>query len=225
MATAVRIKVGLPVHPFPATAPLHCLLMMSGAGGGLHGPADLYNELRHQLTQSTEQRIMTVQMDYRYPAHMAESLADVHSTLQQLRDKYHISDVALMGWSFGGGVVVGAAGVDSRTHPSTESGAIVGLITLGTQTAGTDAMERLHKADLSCLFFHGGADTCLPVRCSQQLYSRYQGKDKEIVVYEGDDHGCSRNKHNVLQKVDAFLHRVFAKRQYDRQQQQQQQHQ
>lgn len=81
MAVAVRIKVGLPVHTFPPNTPLHCLLMMSGAGGGLHGPADLYNDLRHQLTQSTDQRIMTVQMDYRYAAYMAESLEDVQSTL------------------------------------------------------------------------------------------------------------------------------------------------
>ena len=210
--SAVLVKVGLPVHSFPADTPLHCLLMMSGAGGGLHGPADLYNDLRHRLIQSTEQRILTVQMDYRRPAHMAESLRDVQSTLQQLREQYAVDGgVVLMGWSFGGGVVVGAAGVDVRTRSSSEPGAIVGLITLGTQTAGTDAMERLHRADLSCLFFHGGSDTCLPVRCSEQLYSRYRGADKELVVYDGDDHGCSRNKHNVLQKVDTFLHRVFAK--------------
>lgn len=225
MSAAVRIKVGLPTHTFPANTPLHCLIMVSGAGGGLHGPADLYNDLRHHLTRSTDHRIVTVAMDYRNPAHMTDSLHDVHSTLAQIRSQYDVSDVVLMGWSFGGGVVVGAAATDTLTTTRSphSHGSIAALITLGTQTAGTDGMERLHRAELSCLFFHGGSDTCLPVRCSQQLYARYAGGDKELVVYEGDDHGCSQNKQNVIAKVEAFLHRVFAKRGYEYEEEEKQQ--
>ena len=212
-AAAVRTKVGLPAHSFHATAPLHCLLMLSGADGRLRGPAGLYTALRRRLAASTRLRVLTVQMAYRRPAHMPDALADVAATLQRVRDRYGVHSVVLMGWSFGGAVAVAAAGEDAHTHPHTQSGAVVGLVTLGAQTDGTACIRRLHESRLSCLFLHGGADAVLPDACSHELYGRYGGADKELRVYEGDDHACSGSMQAVLEKVDAWLHRVFAERQ------------
>ena len=85
-------------------------------------------------------------------------------------------------------------------------------MTLGAQTDGTASIRRLHEAALSCLFLHGGADAVLADACSHELYGRYGGADKELVVYEGDDHACSGSRRAVLDKVDAWLHRVLAER-------------
>ena len=211
-AALTRTKFGLAADRFHASAPVHCLLMLSGADGRLGGPAGLFTDLRRRIIASPSLRILTVQMAYRHPGRMEDALTDVAATLQRVRDTYGVHSVVLLGWSFGGAVAVAAAGQDALTHPHTQPGAVVGLVTLGTQTDGTACIRRLHESALSCLFLHGGADAVLPDACSHELYGRYRGADKELLVYEGDDHACSRSRQAVLDKVDAWLHRVFTAR-------------
>jgi hypothetical protein len=236
MSSKALLKVGLPIHEFSPSLPIHGLLLVSGAGGGFHGPAGVYDQLRHHLTHNSHYPIVTVQMDYRRPADLKMSVEDIVDTMKYMKDKYHISTVTLMGWSFGGAVVISGAGqvmLNNKTnhlysinhysdqyhepdHPSITSinaipktPIVRGIITLGSQTYGTDAIHHLHQADIHCLFMHGKADTCLSPSCSEQLYRHYKGSKKQLLLYKNDDHGCSQHTQDVIQRVSSFIENIL----------------
>ena len=199
---------------------MNAVVLLSGAGGGFHGPAGLYPSLASSLSSLPSLPVLTAQLDYSEPAYMPSSLRDVSEALSVLREQYEVDRVVLVGWSFGGGVAVGSAGADLQRRrrkapnsPDDERGEVVGLVTVGTQTAGTDAIRTLHEGGLEALFIHGGQDTCLPPRCSQSLYEAFRGTGKELLVYPGDDHGCSQHRAHMLEKVSTWCVRVFTQRQ------------
>lgn len=61
--------------------------------------------------------------------------------------------MALVGWSFGGAVVITAGARSSN---------VVGVATVASQTYGTDSVSSL--APKSLLLLHGTGDTCLSDR-------------------------------------------------------------
>ena len=196
----------LPSPSSPSSAPLTALVMVSGAGGGLSGPAGLYDSLRHRLTSDPAlPPVLSCQLDYSHAAYMPTSLTDVRQALRLLRAEHRVGPVVLLGWSFGGGVVVGAAAEDVKTRAGGADSAVAAIVTIGTQTAGTEGISQLHRGGVRCLLLHGQRDTCLPVRCSQQLYDAYRGRDRELVVYEGDDHGCSQHREDVMKRVEQLI--------------------
>lgn len=55
----------------------------------------------------------------------------------------------------------------------------------------------------ACLFIHGKGDQCLPYRCSEQLF-RLAGHPKELVLYDGDNHGVTQHRNEVKEKIKEF---------------------
>src|SRR6185437_7741494 len=104
----------------------------------------------------------------------------------------HITRVALVGWSFGGAVVIRAGAA---------SPAVVGVATIASQTYGTDAVSRL--APRSALFIHGSRDTVLPDICSRTLFAQ-AGQPKELVIYSGDGHGIELHRAELLEKLSMW---------------------
>lgn len=101
------------------------------------------------------------------------------------------------GWSFGGAVVITAGSLSDK---------VVGVATIASQTYGTDAVSSLSPKSL--LLMHGTGDTCLSARCSQQLYSRAKNP-KDIVLYDGDNHGLTQNSSNVIERLVGFSTQLF----------------
>ncbi len=161
------------------------LVMVGGAGGGIHGPAGIYEVLAESLLR---EGVVGLRLDYRRPNHLGECVADVLAALEHLSGQ-GIVRAGLVGWSFGGAVVI-EAGARSEI--------VVGVATVASQTYGTGSVSRLTPKSL--LLLHGTADRTLPDRCSRDLYARAR-EPKELVLYPGDDHGLTRHRRQVLEKL------------------------
>lgn len=108
--------------------------------------------------------------------------------MEYLETNHGAEKFLLVGWSFGGSVVLTVAG-------DTEEGRekVVGCATVASQTAGTGGMARL--APRPVLLLHGTGDKVLSWRCSEMLYEMYgEGEgSRKVVWFEGDDHGLRGN--------------------------------
>ena len=161
----------------PAEGGTSAVVMVSGALGGVAGPSGAYPALAGQL-QAAE--IAALRLDYRKPENMNECVYDLDAGLDELRRR-GVKRFALVGWSFGGAVVISSGVAHSD---------VLGVATLASQTAGTAAVRRL--APRSLLLLHGTADQVLPDWCSRYLYEE-ASEPKRLILCEGDGHEFSRS--------------------------------
>ena len=162
------------------------VVMVGGAGGGIHGPAHSYQELAARLHKDG---VIPFRLEYRRPNYLKECVYDVLAAVDAL-GRRGIERVVLVGWSFGGAVVISAGAA---------SGAVVGVATVASQTYGAKDVGKL-SPEKSLLLIHGTADTVLPYHLSQELYAR-AGEPKELVLYPGAGHGIERHRYEMLDKL------------------------
>ena len=172
----------------PVGAARGALVAVGGSRGGPHGPAWIYEELCARLQADG---LAGLRLDYRRPNNLEECVHDVLAGIALL-EREGVGRVVLVGWSFGGAVVITAGAMAER---------VVGVATVGSQTYGTQAVSRL--APRSLLLLHGTADPILPDRCSRELYAR-AGEPKELVLYPGGGHGLERHARAMLEKLLAW---------------------
>ena len=144
-----------------------------GARGGFAGPAgglyrDLAEELRGEIT--------SVRIDYRQPNVLHECVMDALIGVSFLTGTGH-TEIALVGHSFGGAVVISAA-------PFSDD--VKAVAALSSQTYGAQRAALVSPRPL--LLAHGGADTRLPPYCSEQIHG-WAKEPKELVIYDGAEHG------------------------------------
>lgn len=183
--------VGLAHGPEHASA---AVVMAGGVGGETTGPSRVYERLGPLLAADG---ILAVRLRYRRPGHLGACVDDVLVTIDALTTR-GIEKVVVLGWSFGGAVAI-AAGVRSR-H-------VAGVATVASQTHGADDVDRLAPRPL--LLLHGTADRVLPDRCSRILHQQ-AGEPRELVLYEGDDHGLGANADDVLRRLHAWSTELLA---------------
>lgn len=164
------------------------VIMAGDADGGLDGPAGLYEPLAERLQKDG---IMALRIDYREPNDLRESIYDVLAGVEALRQQ-GAERVALLGWSFGGAVVI-TAGVASDL--------VVGVATIACQNFGAEMAPDL--APKSLLLMHGTDDMETPDQYSRDLYSRAR-QPKELVLYSGGDHDLARHTKLALDKLCAW---------------------
>ena len=169
----------------PAEGATGAVVMVAGALGGVAGPSGAYPALAGQLQAA---QIAALRLDYREPENMNECVYDLDAGLDELRRR-GLKRFALVGWSFGGAVVISSGVAHSD---------VVGVATLASQTAGTAAVSRL--APRSLLLLHGTADQVLPDWCSRYLYEE-AGEPKRLILCEGDGHEFSRSHAEVVQTL------------------------
>ncbi len=133
-------------------------------------------------------------------------------TINLLASNYQIQRVVLVGWSFGGAVVISAGaqhnlvkaiGKNKNNQIFLKSLFFLCLATVASQTAGTDRVSQLAEKGKACLFIHGKNDQCLSPQCSEQLY-RFAGQPKELVLYDGDNHGVTNHRYEAKEKIKQF---------------------
>ena len=180
------VRVRGVLHPVRSSRA--AVLAVGGSTGGLHGPAWIYPELCARLQSAG---ITGLRLDYRWPNRLEACTQDVLAGIQFLAEQ-GIERIVLLGWSFGGAVVI-RAGVQSAR--------VVAVATVGAQTAGTAAVGRLAPRPL--LVLHGTADPILPDRCARDLYAR-AGEPKELGLYPGDGHGLAHHQTVVLDRLVAW---------------------
>lgn len=172
----------------PAEGARGAVVMVGGAGGGIYGPAGIYEELAERVRADG---VTALRIHYRQPNNLDECVYDTVAAVNDLGGQ-GVERVVLVGWSFGGAVVI-AAGVASDV--------VVGVATVASQTYGAEAVGEL--APKSLVLIHGTADEVLPYRLSQDLYDR-AGEPKELVLYPDDDHGVNRHRSEMLEKLHGW---------------------
>jgi alpha-beta hydrolase superfamily lysophospholipase len=164
------------------------MVMAGDAGGGLDGPAGLYEPLAERLQKAG---ITALRIDYREPNDLRESIYDALAGIEAVRQQ-GAERVALLGWSFGGAVVI-TAGVASDL--------VVGVATIACQNFGAEMAEDLSPRSL--LIMHGTDDLEMPDRYSHELYARAR-QPKELVLYSGGDHDLAQYTDLALDKLYAW---------------------
>ena len=169
-------------------------IWVGGVGGsqsGWNSPAKgLYPRLCQELTQS---RITSLWIRYRYEHQLLESVFDVLTGIQYLKNK-GICKIALIGHSFGGAVVI---------HSAVSSDLVRTVITLATQRANTDCVSQL-PPHCSILLLHGKADKVLLPWSSEKVY-QLASYPKQLLLYDGADHDLDEVSDKVYLTVKDWL--------------------
>jgi len=169
MIETTRGQIRGVLHPC-ATAP-GAAIYVGGAMGGLQGPAnDLYQRLADRLRPS----ISGLRIHYRKPGEFFECVLDVLAGVSFLRG-VGAGDVALVGHSFGGAVVIKAGEIAPQ---------VTGVAALSSQLYGTRGVERLGKP---LLLVHGMRDGVLDHAASEDIHARAR-EPKRLVLYAEADH-------------------------------------
>jgi alpha-beta hydrolase superfamily lysophospholipase len=164
------------------------VMWVCGARGGYAGPAEgMYATLAEELTAGN---VTSLRLNYRHPADLDECVWDVLIGLELLRSR-GCARVALVGHSFGGAVVIAAAGFSPE---------VAAVVALSSQTHGAQGAPQVSPRLL--LIVHGTADTRLPPWCAERIHE-WAREPKELVLYDGAEHGlleCKDELHGLLRR-------------------------
>jgi pimeloyl-ACP methyl ester carboxylesterase len=167
------------------------VIWVGGAGGAWDTPAQgLYPRLCDELRG---ERIASLRVRFRRPKELNESVVDVLAGVALLQ-REGIETMALVGHSFGGAVVIRAA---------THAPAVRTVVTLATQSYGTDPVDQLGPR-CSILLIHGAADRVLPAACSEDVLRRAK-EPKRMQLLAGANHGLGEAADEVDRVVREWL--------------------
>lgn len=165
-------------------------IWVGGAGGGLDGPArGLYPAACEQLLT---QKVAGLRLDYRYPNQLEECVLDTLLGVEFLAGE-GIQNVALVGHSFGGAVVITAGAISPK---------VKAVVPMSTQTYGVELAPEISPRPL--LIIHGTEDEILPDTCSRHVY-RIAREPKELRLFEGAHHGLDEVRSDVLQLLITWI--------------------
>ena len=177
----------------PADPPHGAVLLVGGGDGGFDGPAEaLYPTLAEDFAA---RGLGTLRLDFRihrFPNDVDEGAYDVLAGLQWLAAQ-GVEQVALVGHSFGGAVVIEAAAQDTS---------VAAVVTLATQTAGAQNVALVAPRPL--LLIHGLDDVRLSPRCSQLLYGM-AGDPRSLVLIPGATHSLRQAREEVRTRLLEFV--------------------
>lgn len=160
------------------------VIWLSGAGGGLDGPARrLYPEASARLQQVG---IASLRLDYRRPNDLPASVLDALCGVAFLAGE-RISRVAIVGHSFGGAVAICAGASSPRVRA---------VAVLASQTAGSVQMAP-YLAPRSLLIVHGTRDKVLPVGNARAIFEAAR-QPKQLRLLNDAGHGLSLGREELL---------------------------
>lgn len=166
------------------------VIYMHGVGGGTHGPSNIYHPLAEDLLKSG---ISSLLINCRYDSELDECISDVLACIDWMDKEQKIDKIGLIGWSFGGSVVISAAAADKRVKT---------VVTVASQSYGTMDVDEI--APRSILIIHGTGDKTLTYQCSVDIAKRAK-EPKKLVLFEGADHGISQDKKELYSLVRTWF--------------------
>ncbi|HVA81034.1 MAG TPA: hypothetical protein VNF29_08920 [Candidatus Binataceae bacterium] len=180
---------GIPILLHAAAEPGRAVLCVSGAMGGLDGPARLYARLGLELPRLG---IAVARLDYRAPGEFAECLVDAMAALTFLRG-IEYSRLATVGHSFGGAVAINAG---------TIAQGVTGVVAISSQLGGAHMVGDLAPRPL--MLVHGTADAILSHQSSEALFERAR-EPKRLELIAGADHGFSAHGGQLFDLAEKWL--------------------
>ena len=161
------------------------VICVGGAMGGTEGPADSLYARLHLLLSSAKVTVLRIQ--YRKPNEFEECVLDALAGCSFMKG-IGATDLALVGHSFGGAVVIKAGELHDMVR---------GVVSMSPQLYGTRQVEALNKP---LLLIHGMSDTILSHEASEDIYRRVL-EPKRIVLYAEAGHSLIQAK----QQIDDLL--------------------
>lgn len=165
------------------------IIYIGGVGGGTHGPANIYHPLAESLLS---ENISSMLIDCRYNTDLDECISDVLACIEYLDKEHRMGCIGLIGWSFGGAVVISAAEKDERVKT---------VVTAASQSGGTEGVGRMHA---SIMLMHGTGDRTLPYSCSEDIAARAH-QPKKLVLFPWADHGISQYRDEMFNMVREWM--------------------
>ena len=161
-------------------------LLISGASGGLDGPADgIYGRLAEALRR---RNVSTLRLHYRQPGEFEECVLDALGALSFLKG-IGAERVVLVGHSFGGAVAIRAALL---------APIVSAVAAMSSQLHGAQDVADLSPRPL--LLVHGMDDQVLEATASETIYAWAQ-EPKRLVLYAGAGHSlvqCQAELYDLL---------------------------
>lgn len=146
------------------------VIMVGGVGGGFQTPADsLYPRL---CEFSKGMGISSLNLKFRKPGNLSESVIDVLLGIEFLKSE-NVKIFGLVGYSFGGAVVVQAAFNENNVKT---------IVLISTQGFGLSPISLLPK-ETSVFLIHGEEDERIPPDVSVQAYEQAH-EPKRIEIYD-----------------------------------------
>lgn len=188
--TLLSNKGEVNTHYYHAPYAQKAVIFIGGISGNFDSPAqNLYGRLSQTLPL---QKISVLQVQYRQPMSLIECVLDVVAGIRFLQS-FNISEIAIVGHSFGGAVAIqAAANVDSVST----------IVTLATQSFGADIIAQIPGT--SILFIHGTDDEVLSPANSEHLHNLAVGT-KKILTYTNADHSLDSVGVQIFEEVEAWL--------------------
>ena len=160
-----------------------------GIRGGFDGPAE---SIYRSMSEELKGEIASLRVNYRHPTEFDECVYDTLAGVAYL-DSAGYDNLALIGHSLGGAVVISAA---------PRSPHVKAVVALSSQTLGARDVADVSPRPL--LLVHGANDRNLPVECSQAIYE-WAREPKELVIYHGAGHGLRQCKDEVHELLRGWL--------------------
>jgi len=135
------------------------IVLVGGAGGDFQTPAE--NLYPHLGEYFKEIGVSSLNIKFRKTGNLAESITDVLVGIEFLKSE-NIKTFGLIGYSFGGAVVVQAA--FNETDVKT-------IVLISTQTSGLEPITFLPK-ETSVFLIHGEEDEIIPPELAVEVYEK-----------------------------------------------------
>lgn len=175
---------------YPADGHEPAVVLGGGAMGGILGGGGLFHDLGLALSA---QNIPCISVGWRMPNNLDLCTQDMLAAMQ-LGARRGARRYVTVGHSFGGAIAIRAAA-------SVHAELVPGVVTLATQSAGCEPASTL--TDRQLLFFHGDADTILPMVSSEMV--RMMAGTGELVVLPGGDHLLASSKDVILRRLMEWI--------------------
>lgn len=166
-------------------------IWVGGVGGGFDTPANgLYPELSVKLK---EEQISSLRIQFRYSKKLDECVHDCLAGIEFLQ-KEKINNIALIGHSLGGSVVIQAAAISKSVKT---------VVALATQSYGADSVKDFPE-NTSILLIHGKDDSILPSSCTRTVFGLAHDP-KERIILNGNGHNLNESSDQVKKIVFNWL--------------------
>ena len=166
-----------------------CAIYLSGALGGVQGPAGgIYERLSRELVTVG---VTSLRLNYREPGELVECVLDALAGCSFLKG-IGAARAVLVGTSFGGAVAIRAGGLATL---------VSAVAALAPQRAGTEQVQILGKP---LLLVHGDEDTVIDRASSDDNLARAH-EPKQLAVLEGTGHALEERAGEVQELLTAFV--------------------
>ena len=184
--------------------PKGIIVSIGGRGGGLHGPANIYEDLAVNVNKLSLS-LLRIDIGKIKPHHIKAALY-VKMVLFQLRKELENTPMLLMGWSMGGASIIHVAKWVQDNLTIFGEAELKGLITLASQNIGTGPVKELKNIPMYIL--HGTNDTILRPGCSKSIFKR-ANEPKELVLLEGASHKMEESFDKLKEHVYYWIIKSF----------------